>query len=193
MAKFFKWLFIAVTSFLLLFFIVTALLSDRYSVERSINIAAPADSVYKTVVNLDTWKNWNPWQLIDTTMQNNINVLPDYVGSTWEWKSQHLGSGKLEIVESVNDKTMRAKMVFFFPKKSTIDEFWTFDQFSPDSTKVTWRHDGDLEYPVGRLMGLFSDNLLGPTFEDGLKNLKKFIEDDIPAKNTAERLKAMKK
>jgi hypothetical protein len=126
-------------------------------------------------------------------MQNNINLLPDYVGSTWEWKSEHLGSGKLEIVESVNNKKMRAKMEFFFPKKSTIDEFWTFEQFSPDSTKVTWRHDGDLEYPVGRLMGLFSDNLLGPTFDEGLKNLKKYIEDKIPAKSAAEKIREMNK
>ncbi len=189
MAKFFKWLFIGVTSFLILFFVVTALLSDRYSVKRSINIGAPADSVYKTVLNLDTWENWNPWLLVDSTMQNKINVLPEYVGSTWEWESTHLGNGKLEIVQIENLKTMQAKMEFFSPKKSVVDEFWTFEQFSPDSTKVTWRHEGYLEYPVGRLMGLFSDNLLGPTFDEGLKNLKKYIENNIPAESFSEKIK----
>ncbi len=176
MAKFVKWLFISVTGFLILFFGVTALLSPRYSVERSAKVGAPVDSVFNVVADLETWKNWNPWLLVDSTMQNKIEMKQSIVGSTWEWKSKHLGTGKLQIREIKKPNKIYAQMTFFMPKKSTIDEYWTFEPISGDSTKITWRHDGDLSYPVGRLMGLFSDNLLGPTFDEGLNNLKKYFE-----------------
>ncbi len=178
MAKFFKWLFISVTGFLILFFGVTALLSPRYSVERSAKVGVPVDSVFNVVADLQTWEHWNPWLLVDSTMQNKINIKKSIVGSTWEWKSEHLGTGRLQIRDIARPNKIYAEMTFFMPKKSTIDEYWTFEPVSKDSTEITWRHDGDLSYPVGRLMGLFSNNLLGPTFDEGLRNLKNYLEND---------------
>ncbi len=176
MAKFFKWLFISVTAFLALLFIVAGLLSSRYSVERSIVVDVPVDSVFNIVSDLNTWTNWNPWLQVDTTMRSNIVLTDSISGSYWEWKSQHLGSGKLTISNAIKPNKIDAKMVFFMPKKSTIDEYWSFDPEGNDSTEIIWRHDGDLSYPIGRIMGLLSDNLLGPTFEEGLHNLKNYLE-----------------
>jgi hypothetical protein len=43
--------------------------------------------------------------------------------------------------------------------------------------RITWRNEGDMGgSPVNRWFGLFMDRLVGPDFEDGLRNLKALVE-----------------
>ena len=175
MKTFFKWFFISFTGFIVLLFVVAGLLDDKYSVERSVSVYAPQDSVFLAVADLRTWANWNPWFLVDSNMTSNIKIKEDFVGSSWEWDSKQIGKGKLTITGVFPYDSIRAKMEFIFPKESVVDEYWFFKK-QGDSTIVTWRHDGALEYPIGRILGLWSDNMLGPTFEEGLNLLKNFVE-----------------
>ncbi len=177
MKTFFKWFIISFSFFLLLLFGVAGLLSDKYSVERSIKIAAPQDSVFLTVADLTTWKNWNPWLMVDSAMSTQIQINENFVGSYWEWDSQQIGKGKLTITRVFFPDSIYAKMEFTSPKASVVDEYWYF-KTTGDSTQVTWKHVGDLEYPMGRILGLWSDNMLGPTFEEGLKLLKNYAEEN---------------
>ncbi len=177
MKNFFKWFFLSFTLFLVLLFAVAGLLSDKYSVERSITICAPKDSVFKVVANLNTWREWNPWFLIDSLTVSKISVTENIVGSYWEWNSKQIGKGKLVFTKAFPSDSLYAKMNFVFPKKSVVDEFWYF-QNKEDSTLVIWKHTGKLEYPMGRILGFWSDGMLGPTFEEGLKLLKNKIENE---------------
>ena len=175
MKTFFKWFFITFSLFLLLLFIVAGLLSDKYIVERSIKINAPQDSVFAFVANLNTWRNWNPWFLADSTIKSQIRVTEDIKNSFWKWESKRLGSGKLTIKEVFPPDSIYADMEFSSPSKTLVKEYWKFTTVN-DSTLVCWIHIGPLDYPLGRIFGLWSDSMLGPTFEEGLKLLKTELE-----------------
>ena len=44
-------------------------------------------------------------------------------------------------------------------------------------SKVTWTFDGDMVYnPMNKIFGLFLERILGPSYEEGLQNLKKLVE-----------------
>lgn len=175
MKTFFKWFFISFTAFIVLLFGIAGLLDDKYSVQRSVKIAAPQDSVFFTVADLNTWKNWNPWLLVDSNMTVKINVTDSLEGSYWEWSSNQIGKGKLTFRKVAVPDSIYAVMEFISPKTSIVDEFWYF-RTENDSTVVTWKHVGALDYPIGRILGIWSDNMLGPTFEEGLNLLKDFTE-----------------
>ena len=56
------------------------------------------------------------------------------------------------------------------------DVFWTFKE-KGDSTLITWGFKGELSYPFEKWAGLFMDKQLGASFEEGLSNFKKLVEN----------------
>jgi hypothetical protein len=175
MKNFFKWFFITFTFFLLLLFGVAGVLSDTYTVERTINIHAPKDSVFSFVANIKTWEKWYPWFLVDSLKQSDVHATPEYVGSYWKWNGNLIGKGELIFTDVAPTDSIAADMKFKEPKASVVKEYWYF-KTNGDSTAVTWKHVGNLDYPMGRILGLWSDKMLGATFEEGLKNLKSELE-----------------
>ena len=49
-----------------------ATLPKSYTLERSVEINAPASKVYNTVVDMTTWKDWSYWDLSDSTNKSRI-------------------------------------------------------------------------------------------------------------------------
>ena len=46
-----------------------------------------------------------------------------------------------------------------------------------ESSTVIWNFEGDMgSNPIGKLMGLFMEGMLGPSYEEGLQNLKSLVE-----------------
>ncbi len=176
MKKFFKWFFISFSVFLILLFTVTAFLNDKYSVERSVSINAPKDSVFTYIANLNTWHKWNPWFLADAKMKNKITITDSLTGSSWQWESKLLGNGILRFEKVYPTDSIYAVMEFTAPKHTVIQEYWTF-KTKGDSTIVFWEHVGPLDYPLGRIFGLWSNSMLGPTFEQGLNAIKSQLEN----------------
>ena len=58
--KILKNIFLVFVALLVLAF----LLPNKIKLERSLLVAAPADSVFNQVNNLQNWIVWNPWQNI---------------------------------------------------------------------------------------------------------------------------------
>ncbi|HEX9653360.1 MAG TPA: SRPBCC family protein [bacterium] len=166
-----------------LFLIVAAVLPASYRIQRSIEINQPAEVIYELVVNLPNWPRWDPFTQNDPSMKSTFNGEAGTIGSKWEWEGKD-GTGRMTIEEVVANQSIRSKLEFLTPQAMVAADNWSLTS-TANGTKVAWVVTGDLDYPVGRVFGLFMEGMLGPTFEQGLANLKKVSEQQVePAVTT---------
>ncbi len=93
------------------------------------------------------------------------------------WYSDHedVGTGTQRIVESVKDELVVTKLEY----GGFEGDFQATFKLEPegDKTRVTWTYDADMEgNTLARFFGLFMDDMLGPFYEEGLRNLKHVVE-----------------
>lgn len=159
--------------------VIVGMLSPReVELERSITIDASAETVFEKLKGIKALNSWSPWQGIDPEGTKYTYEGPENgVGSKMTWESEHpdVGSGSQKIIESVENKKVRTELYFSgfdAPSYANIS-------IEPDGakSKVTWTFEGDMgSNPIGRIMGLMMDSMLGPSYEEGLQNLKNQIE-----------------
>jgi len=173
--KILKWLVILLGGLFALVLIGELILPSTYRVERHIVINAPVDSVFAAVVNLHELKKWNPWSVREPQALNNITGSGYEVGSTWSWSGEKIGKGSQTITEIHKNQSIKAHLRFEETRTIESDLEW---QFIPQgrATKVIWANYGKLDMPLGQYYGLFLDGMLGPDFEEGLQNLKRYVE-----------------
>ena len=181
-----KKVLLAVGGIVLLLLIVSFFLPSKVHVERSIVINAPAAKVFNEVNSLHKWSAWDPWQKKDPNIQNTLSGPEAGVGSTNTWKSDHkeVGSGSQTITESVPNETIKAKLLF--GENGEMGEGTGFFNFAPEGegTKVTWGMETDMGMnPIAKFYGLTMEGAIGKEFEEGLGNLKAYVEslpDEAP-------------
>lgn len=159
-----------------LFFIVAFLLPSSKSLSRSITINQPAEEIYKLITDFNNYKKWNPWSAREPEAKGEMEGEPGMVGHKWSWDGKKIGAGYLQIKELDKGKSVLSDLVFTAPRAMTADDIWRFEKLDDKKTKVTWGHRSDLGYPAGRYFGLMLEKMLGPDFEQGLKNLKELSE-----------------
>jgi len=167
-----------------LFLVVTAVLPSSYRVERSIEINKPAEAIYSLVANLPNWPKWDPFTEQEPTAKSTFSGVEGTIGSQWNWEGKVIGTGSLTVEELVPNQSIRSKMVSVAPQPWAAVDNWSFAP-AANGTKVTWMIEGELDYPVGRIIGLFMEGMLGPTFEKGLANLKRVSEQQAAAPESA--------
>ena len=153
---------------------VSFLLPATYSAARSVTINAPVDKVFPLVANHREWKRWSVWNQRDPNMQMTYSGPEMAAGSKWSWKSKSEGNGGMEF-SAVEPNKRVGYILTMEDMTPATGEF----KFAPDGagTKLTWDMTGNAGMnPVFRWFGLFMDQLIGPDFEAGLKNLKKLAE-----------------
>ncbi len=162
-----------------LFLIVAAILPASYRVERAIEINRPAEVIYELVVNLPNWPKWDPFTEQEPTAKYAYTGVEGTVGSSWMWEGKEkIGTGRLTIEEVVANQSVRSKLEFIAPQAMLAQDLWNLTP-TDNGTKVTWAVTGELDYPVGRVFGIFMEGMLGPTFERGLANLKRVSEQQL--------------
>ena len=150
------------------------LLPATYSSARSVTINAPADKVFPLVANHRQWKRWSVWNQRDPNMQMSYSGPEMAAGSKWSWKSVSEGNGGMEF-SAVEPNQRIGYILTMADMTPATGEL----RFTPEgaATNVTWDINGNAGMnPVFRWLGLFTDRLIGPDFEIGLKNLKKIAE-----------------
>jgi uncharacterized protein YndB with AHSA1/START domain len=173
-----KWLLRIVGIFLglvVVLFAVGFVLPSQYSVERSVDIKAPADKVYALVVDPREWKRWSVWNQRDPAMKIDYSGPASGAGARWSWQSATEGSGTMEFTEAAPGSRVGYRLSFpDFGMQSN-----GALTLAPAGTgvKITWTNRGDVgSSPVNRWFAMFMDRLVGPDFEAGLANLKKLAE-----------------
>lgn len=162
---------------LLLLIGLTFLLPAQVHVERSQFIAAPADKIFDKVNNLEKWPTWMPWAKFDPNTQYEFFNGGSGKGAYYTWKSDHkkVGNGKLTILETEMNKQIQTQLDFGNQPNPGYGA-WFFEE-KEGGTNVTWSMDANMgNNPMGRIFGLFFDKMLGPSFEEGLNNIKNQVE-----------------
>lgn len=154
-----------------LLFIVAAFLPAKYHVQREVWIGASPELIYKQIVDLNNYRSWNAWA--DETPQSRhiVSDTPGGVGAFWQWDGTSIGKGSLTILKAIEFTDIHTKVEFADPWQESGFGFWSISQEN-DSTRVEWKMEGQLSFPLDRYSGLFINKKLGRSFEKGLANLK---------------------
>ena len=169
----FVYIFVVLIAALLL---ITALMPKVYNVEKMIVIAKPVKEVMNRIGNLNDYSLWNPWQQSDPTAKSIITGSPKTPGHRYGWKGKKVGVGSLTLT-NMDDKHIHFDLEFLKPWKSKAKDNWLFESWGNSETKVTWQNNGELPWPIARLMGPMINKNLSHQFGVGLSNLKKLCEN----------------
>ncbi|WP_170335670.1 SRPBCC family protein [Ruegeria arenilitoris] len=174
--RFIKRIIVTLLVLILILVGVSYLLPDKAEVSRSITIDAPASKIFPYVNSMQETEKWSPWLSRDPETKLAYTGPDAGVGNTLTWSSEHpqVGSGMQEIVESVENQTV--KTALDFGDMGTAAASFTL-QPEGDQTKVTWGFESDLGMnPMMRWMGMMMDEWVGSDYERGLSNLKTVVE-----------------
>lgn len=161
----------------LLLFIISFMLPRDYTVERSVTINAPTHQVLDSLLHLETWGTWTPWnRSTDPTLNFRYEGPRRGVGSKLHWRGEEVGQGSISITQSHPEAGV------YYELESANKTFYQygklkFSDAKPNSVKLTWEVSGRLGFnPIVRWAGLFIDGSLGPPYQESLEKLKSRIE-----------------
>jgi effector-binding domain-containing protein len=174
--KFLKWLGISLLSIVALLLIIALFLPSNFHVERSIEIEKQISTVFETAIDMNQRAKWDPWIEMEPDAEIKVNITPDIIGSGYTWKGEIIGEGKITIQEFIPNELIKSKIAFIAPQSMDANVIWNFEE-TDNGTVITWAFEGSLSYPIEKWSGLFMDKFLGPQFEKGLSNFKRFVEN----------------
>lgn len=162
---------LAIISFIALFLLVTCiglLLPSTVRVSRTIEINAPADSVYPYISDLKNWPKW-----INSIEENKLEAIrKDTNGRVTEAVNESeriniLSSNKnliTTIWKGTNGKFQKSNFTIIQDQPSyPVVLNWVFDEH------IQW-------YPWEKIGALMNEEVLGPAMEKDLENLKQLVE-----------------
>lgn len=155
-------------------FVVSLFLPSKYKFEKSIVVNTHVEQVYKLVIDFKEWPKWDPWFQADTNMTNEFSGNPG-IGHKRTFKSKTQGNGSMEVVEFVQNKSIKSKLLFQNSGKPAWI-YWNFEN-TDSGTYVNWVVDIETGFsPIAKYMFLFSKGVMNRFLDDGLKNLKTLAE-----------------
>jgi len=155
--------------------IIAAMLPDKYHIEHFTVIKKSLQEVMGKVSDLNYYAKWNPWQMREKQGKYQISGTPKVPGHKYSWQGKRTGIGSLTL-RDLDDRHVHFNLEFIKPWKAKAKDDWLFEEWGTGETKVTWQNNGDLPFPVARLMGPMLKKNLDKQFAEGLKNLKKLCE-----------------
>lgn len=150
---------------------------DEFRVERRTRIAAPADQVWPHISELRAFNRWNPYERKDPLMKSAYSGAAAGVGSRYDWDSDKVGSGSLEITGQQLGRAVQMKLDFLKPFEAHNHAEFALQPLPDGATEVRWTMRGPASF-LSKLMGVFvdMDKMVGRDFEDGLQHLRQLVE-----------------
>jgi len=175
--------------FLFALFVIGAyFLPEVVTVERDATIDAPSKVVFAQINDLHSWEKWSVWNQLDPDM--NIKYFNHGIGEgagyKWDSANKHVGTGKLQIVESTPYDSIVT--LINFTEEGDAKSVFNFEE-TDSVTHLIWKLTYNLGYnPFTRWMGLMMEKFIGPDFDKGLENLKIVCEVQVQEKSLIEEL-----
>jgi effector-binding domain-containing protein/carbon monoxide dehydrogenase subunit G len=163
------------------------LLPERVRVERTVDVARPPATVFTVLNGFRHFRAWSPWAALDPAMQITLEGPTTGVGARLHWSSAQraVGSGSLEIVESLPYRRVGTRQTFSGTSREQRAHF-ELEPRPGAGTRVTWVVEADFGgNPLDRWFGLMLEGMVGPDIERGLARLKAHIET-LPEADFAE-------
>ncbi|MFN8207735.1 MAG: hypothetical protein U0T82_10080 [Bacteroidales bacterium] len=170
---------VSFTVLLLVFLIVTIgfLLPRKIHVSRSKVMKADAAILFEQVNTIRNWKNWSPWDKLDTSMRiEYYGTSGKGAGYSWKSTNSKIGNGNVEILNSNQEDTIQV-LLSFMPEVPA----WSTFAFLQDDRGlvINWTIDFEMnKNPFLRYLGLFMDKWIGRDFEQGLIQLDSAAMDE---------------
>ena len=148
---------------------------NRFRVERSIVINAPANRIAPLILDFHNWLKWSPFDRIDPEQQRTYSGAASGVGAVYAWSGKKAGAGRMEVI-AVQPDLISIQLDFSKPMTSHNQADFLFEPAGAGQ-KVTWAMHGPKTL-MSRVMGVFMsmDSLVGKDFEKGLADLKAAAE-----------------
>jgi len=167
-----------------LLLIVAAFTKKAYSVEREVVINKPKQAVFDYIKYLKNQDNYSKWATIDPGMKKEYRGTDGTAGFMYAWDSenQDAGKGEQEIKNVAEGERVDYNLHFIKPFEGRALASMTTEALSQDQTKVKWRFDGKMPYPMNvMLLFMNMDKTIGDDLTTGLANLKGLLEtNDLP-------------
>jgi hypothetical protein len=178
MKRFLQGLLIVVGALIAIFIIGGFLIPQEWSVSRSKVISASPELIYPQVANLKNWQRWAPWTLEKDPTQVYSYEGPEMgAGAKWNWVSQKMGKGHLQLKEADPKKGIVYELfIDMNDMQSTMKGVMAFKEKNGE-TEVVWTDSGDSgNNLIKRWMSLLIGKMLGEEMETGLSKLKDLVE-----------------
>ena len=151
---------------------------DRFRVQRSLSVQAPADRIFGLINDFHKWASWSPYEKLDPTMTKTFSGAESGTGAAYAWSgNSKAGEGRMEILSTVPPSKITIKLDFLKPFEGHNTAEFTMEP-SGGATKVTWAMFGPQKF-MFKLMSIFMsmDKLVGKDFEQGVANIKGLAEN----------------
>lgn len=146
---------------------------DRFHIERTVSIHAPAERIYPLIENFSNWAKWSPYEKLDPAMKKSLSGAASGVGAVYGWESKgKAGAGRMEITEAEPASKILIKLDFTRPMAAS--NVATFSLVpTGDTVDVTWAMDGRSSY-LSKVMDVVIglDKMVGKDFQKGLETMK---------------------
>lgn len=168
---------IVVVAIIVIILAIAASRPSDFRIERSIDIAAPAEAIHPYINDFHKWAAWSPWEKLDPNLQRTFSGASSGKGAIYEWRGNgKAGEGRMEITDAPTPRLVKIALDFLKPfKASNTTEFTLVP--SGAGTKVAWAMTGTSPFPM-KVFGLFMnmDEVVGKDFAKGLVALKAVSE-----------------
>ena len=150
---------------------------DKFSVQRSAVINAPAEKVFPLIADFREWRKWSPWEDRDPALKRSYGGAERGKGATYAWEgNRNVGSGRMEILEANSPSLVQIQLDFLKPFEAhNIAEFTILPQ--GNATHLGWVMSGPAPF-MSKVMQVFMsfDRMIGKDFEAGLARIKSNAE-----------------
>lgn len=141
-----------------------------FHVEKSIEINAAPDKVYKIVSDFSNWTVWSPWSVLEPDAKVTVTAN----GKEYAWEGRRTGWGNMKMLKESPVQRLDLVVNFIKPWKST-SPVWFELKPAGNSTLVTWGMKGSLPFFLF-FMTKTMTAYLGMDYMRGLMMLKDFVE-----------------
>jgi len=176
--KFLKGLLVALLVIAALILVVPLFLPSESTWAAKTEIEISPEQVFHNVALYTDRMIWDPWIAMDTDAAVTIIPQKGYIGSTYAWDGEKIGTGKMEVQEVHFPDFIKSHIWFGDMQDPSVVE-WELEK-TESGTRVTWKFISKGKYPFGRLMMVFMKGSMMKSFESGLAHLKSFLETNPP-------------
>lgn len=161
-----------------LVFIIPVFLPSSATVSVETEIEVAPELIFHNAAQFTNRDQWDPW--LETEPTADVEILPrnGYIGSTYAWDGEKIGSGKMRI-DSVSFPSFIGSSIWFGESPDPSQVEWIIEPMEAGS-KVTWKFTSQGTYPFGKWMLVFIKGALESSFEKGMANYKTFLEENPP-------------
>lgn len=156
-------------------------LPSSKTIERVATIDAPIDRVFSLVASSEGYQSFNPYKAKDPDLKISMYGPSSGIGSGFAFDGKD-GKGTQTIVALEENRSVtmqidlgamgRPVTTFLLEPAGLLEPASSLLEPSSGATIVTWSTKSDFGMnPIGRVIGLFLDGMLGPDYETGLRKL----------------------